>query len=78
MARLRLFGPVREAAGLGEDELPGETLDELLAAARERYGARFSAVAERCVVWVNGEAAPGGTPLVAGDEVALLPPVSGG
>jgi molybdopterin converting factor small subunit len=29
-------------------------------------------------VWVNGEEAPSATVLSAGDEVAVLPPVSGG
>ncbi len=45
-----------------------------------RYGAEFAAVLERSRVWVNGDETPDGaaTELHDGDEVAVLPPVSGG
>jgi molybdopterin synthase sulfur carrier subunit len=78
MARLRLFGPVREAAGVAVDEVPGATVEEVLDAAGARYGSAFATVAARCVVWVNGEVAAGASPVSATDEVALLPPISGG
>ncbi len=78
MALLRLFGPVREAAGRSEDFFSGETVGELLTAANERYGAAFTTIAARCAVWVNGETAQPADPIAEGDEVALLPPVSGG
>lgn len=78
MAVLRLFAAAREAAGVGRDELPGETLDEVLAAARARYGDRFVGVLATSRVWVNGEPAAPGTPVGPADEVAVLPPVSGG
>jgi sulfur-carrier protein len=53
---------------------------ELLDRACARYGEQFAAVLERSKVWVNGtEPALGrDTPVGAGDEVAVLPPVSGG
>jgi molybdopterin converting factor small subunit len=55
-------------------------LGELLAAARERYGEEFCAVLDGSRVWVNGEEPEAGdaTALEGGDEVAVLPPVSGG
>jgi molybdopterin converting factor small subunit len=31
-----------------------------------------------CKVWVNGDEAEPSTPVTASDEVAVLPPVSGG
>lgn len=78
MARVRLFANLREAAGTAEDEIPGTTVGEVLGAAEERYGSRFTAALATAKVWVNGEPADDGTAVGAGDEVALLPPVSGG
>jgi molybdopterin converting factor small subunit len=56
------------------------TLGELLDAARARYGVEFAAVLDGSRVWINGDEAAAGdaTPLRDGDEVAVLPPVSGG
>jgi molybdopterin synthase sulfur carrier subunit len=78
MARVRLFGPVREAAGRGADVLPGRTVEEVLVAARARYGEPFTSVAAGCAVWVNGASAAPSDPIADSDELALLPPVSGG
>jgi len=78
MPVLRLFASAREAAGVGRDEVPGDTVAEVLAHARARYGATFSAVLENCRVWVDGEAATESTVVTATSEVAILPPVSGG
>jgi len=78
--RLRLFAQAREAAGVNEATSEAGTLGELLDAASMNYGAEFVAVLEASRVWVNGEEPSVGraTPLVDGDEVAVLPPVSGG
>jgi sulfur-carrier protein len=78
MAVLRLFAAAREAAGTGRDTMAGSTVAEVLQAARERYGDRFAAVLTTCRVWVNGEAADDDQPVGDDDEVAVLPPVSGG
>ena len=78
MPLLRLFGRVAEAAGTSSDEIPGGTLDEVLDAASARYGPGFAEVAKGCRVWVNGADRDLGANLGEGDEVALLPPVSGG
>ncbi|HWS45106.1 MAG TPA: MoaD family protein [Acidimicrobiia bacterium] len=80
---LRLFATAREAAGRSSDtyELTdGATLDVLLGAAVDRYGDGFAAVLDAARVWVNGEEPPSGpaSALHGGDEVAVLPPVSGG
>ena len=50
----------------------------VLTEARSRYGARFEALLASCRIWVNGEPADPDTPVSAADEVAILPPVSGG
>ncbi len=78
--RLRLFARAREAAGIGSDEREAHTLGELLDAARADYPPEFAAVLETARVWVNGDEPADGrsTRLHDGDEVAVLPPVSGG
>jgi sulfur-carrier protein len=78
MVVLRLFAQAREAAGRARDTVDGATVDEVLAAARARYGEEFAALLPTCRIWVNGEPADQADPVNAGDEVAVLPPVSGG
>jgi molybdopterin converting factor small subunit len=78
MARVRLFAAARDAAGTGRDELPGDTVGEVLSHARERYGSTFDAVLATCRIWVNGEPAEAQDNIGATDELAVLPPVSGG
>lgn len=75
---LRYFAAAREAAGTGREDGEGATVAEVLGAARTRHGERFGEVLEASRVWLNGEPAPAETPLADGDEVAVLPPVSGG
>jgi molybdopterin converting factor small subunit len=78
MARLRLFAQAREAAGRGADDVPGATVGEVLQAACARYGESFSRVLEASAVWVNGDAAHASDAIGDLDELAVLPPVSGG
>ena len=78
MARIRLFAAARDAAGLGSDDIPGDTVGDVLTLARQRYGATFEAVLTTCRIWVNGEPAEVQDTIRATDELAVLPPVSGG
>jgi molybdopterin converting factor small subunit len=75
---LRLFASARDAAGTGRDDVPGTTVAEVLDCARARYGESFAAVLTTSKVWVNGEPAGDDTLVAEADEVAVLPPVSGG
>jgi len=75
---MRLFASAREAAGTGTDVFDGETVADVLTAAERRYGQRFTEILGTCRVWLNGESAPVDTPVGPNDEVAILPPVSGG
>ena len=50
----------------------------MLATARARYGDRFAEVLAGSRVWLNGEPADPSAPVGDADEVAVLPPVSGG
>jgi molybdopterin converting factor small subunit len=78
MATLRLFANLRESAGTSSAEVSGRTVAEVLTHATEEYGDRFAAGLATAKVWVNGEPAVGDTPVHEHDEVALIPPVSGG
>jgi MoaD family protein len=78
MATLRLFASVREAAGTGTDTVDGATVGEVLDTAVDRYGAEFARLLTTSKVWVNGEPADRHTSVDPTDEVAVLPPVSGG
>ena len=78
MPTLRLFASARVAAGTATDELPGHTVEEVLAAAVERYGPGFADVLTSCRIWVNGDEASSRDVVTERDEIAVLPPVSGG
>ena len=80
MSKLVLFARARETAGRSNDDFDAATLGELLDRARETYGPEFSAVLDRSRVWINGNEPTDGmeTPVGPKDEVAVLPPVSGG
>ena len=78
MVRVRLFAALREAAGATEVEASGATVGEIVDDLSARFGDRFAAVAGVASFVVNGARATRGAPVADGDEVALLPPVSGG
>ena len=78
VAVLRLFASAREAAGTGRDVVDGPTVGAVLAEAGRRYGDAFTGLLAGCRVWRNGEPASAGDPVDDDDEVAVLPPVSGG
>ena len=75
---VRLFAALRELAGAPRVEAEGETVGELVGVLSERFGARFASVAGAGSVVVDGERAEPSQRLSEGQEVALLPPVSGG
>ncbi|HWL91280.1 MAG TPA: MoaD/ThiS family protein [Actinomycetota bacterium] len=78
MIKVRLFAALRELAGASEVEAEGKSAGDLIDVLSSRYGERFTQIAAVGSVVVNGERASRSTPVAAGDEVALLPPVSGG
>jgi molybdopterin converting factor small subunit len=78
MATLLLFGPARSAAGTSRLSIDAATLEALLDIARARFGPSFAEVVAGSAVWVNGEPAGCGVALAFEDEVAVIPPVSGG
>ena len=58
--------------------IDGATVGDVLDAAVTKYGDAFADVLPACRVWLNGESADRATRVAASDEVAVLPPVSGG
>jgi molybdopterin synthase sulfur carrier subunit len=78
MAVLLLFGPARTAAGTSRVTIDAASVSALCAEARDRFGPTFAAVLDGSAVWVNGEPLSGDPVVGPRDEVAVLPPVSGG
>ena len=78
MSRVLLLGPAHEAAGVRQTEIEGDTLADVIAAAAARFGPRFAEVLAVSRLWVNGENAPLDQPVGPADEIAVVPPVSGG
>lgn len=78
MAKLRLFANLREIAGTPRVDMPGETVGGVIAAASDEFGEDFRRGVETSRVWINGESAEMSDSVTDGDEVVLIPPVSGG
>jgi molybdopterin synthase catalytic subunit len=78
--RVRLFAVLRDAAGTAEVELDmpaGATLADVAAAMGRQFPAMLPHL-PRVAYAVNRSYAPADTQLREGDEMALIPPVSGG
>ena len=78
--RVLFFGPLREIAGIAEEEVDLEK-ETSLGGLFDRYAARHPRMAsmkDSIVLARNREFGARATPLAEGDEVAFLPPVSGG
>jgi molybdopterin converting factor subunit 1 len=77
--KVLLFGAAADRAGTRETLVPaGETtLDELWPQLEERHPG-LSPMRDTLAFAVNGEYARGDARVSPGDEVAVLPPVSGG
>jgi molybdopterin synthase sulfur carrier subunit len=73
-----LFAQAREAAGVSGLSVAGATVEAVLAELADRFGPTLGEVLAVSRVWVNGEPAASGDPVGSSDEVAILPPVSGG
>ena len=78
MPRVLYFAQARDVAGRSSDDVPGDTVGEVLEHVIGRCGPAFEDVLSMSRVWVNGEPAEKHRVVGALDEVAILPPVSGG
>ena len=78
MARVRFFAQARDAAGCRDADIDGETGGDVLSAAIERFGPKLGDVIAASAIWVNGDQADTRQAIHPTDELAVLPPVSGG
>jgi molybdopterin synthase sulfur carrier subunit len=83
MLNVLYFASLRETFGVANESVAvpsAATVDGLIASLRARGGAWAEALAagKRWRVAVNQDMAALDTPLKAGDEVAIFPPVTGG
>lgn len=82
--RVRYWAAARAAAGRDTDDVPGETLAEVLDAVRQLHAdkAKFAQVVGVCSVLVGerpvGSQDPATVRIGAGETVELLPPFAGG
>lgn len=85
MIRVRVFAALRELAGTGELQASGRSVADVVEATVSAVSAvaperaeRFAQIVAVSSFVVNGERAALEAPVADGDEVAILPPVSGG
>ena len=78
MATVLFFAQARDATGTKTADVDGATVGAVIDGALARFGAPLERILPHCKVWVNGEPADRSTAVAERDEVALLPPVSGG
>jgi sulfur-carrier protein len=76
--RVRLFAALRELAGTSELDMDAPDVGALLDQLTEKLGPRFERIMQVGTVVVDGETVGRDRSLNPDDEVALLPPVSGG
>lgn len=78
MAILRLFAGVGDIAGARRLSVEASSVREAVELAEKKFGEEFAEQVQTCRIWLNGEPADLDAPVGEADEVALLPPVSGG
>ncbi|MHB8244597.1 MAG: MoaD/ThiS family protein [Acidimicrobiales bacterium] len=78
MARVRFFAQARDAAGCAGISVSGRTVGDVLQGTIDQLGPSLGKVIESSAIWLNGEFATRNDPVSDADEVAVLPPVSGG
>jgi molybdopterin converting factor small subunit len=77
VARVLFFAQARDATGCRRAEIDAPTVGDVIDAASARWP-QLAAVIDVSAIWLNGEPAARGDQAGPDDEIAVLPPVSGG
>ncbi|MXY77328.1 MAG: MoaD/ThiS family protein [Acidimicrobiia bacterium] len=78
MARVRLFANLREIAGSSQVDIEGDTVGAVVDALGDRFGPEFRRHMQTARLWKNGDEGSTEDPVSDDDELAVIPPVSGG
>ncbi|WP_420613768.1 MoaD/ThiS family protein [Candidatus Spongiisocius sp.] len=78
MARVRLFANLREIAGSSQVDIEGDTVGAVVDALGDRFGPEFRRHMQTARLWKNGNEGSSEDPVHDDDELAVIPPVSGG
>lgn len=78
MARVRLFANLREIAGSAQVDIEGDTVGAVVDALGDRFGPEFRRHMQTARLWKNGTEGSSEDPVHDDDELAVIPPVSGG
>ena len=80
MPTLLFFATAADAAGIRSYRSTSTTVTSALRDARDTFGPAFSEVLDRSRLWLNGDAVDPESEQECGpdDEIAVIPPVSGG
>jgi molybdopterin converting factor small subunit len=72
------FAQMRDLTGVRNVVMRSKTIEALINEGGAIYGADFVCLATSCAIWVNGETVGRDWAISDDDEVAFLPPISGG
>ena len=78
MVTVKFFAGAREAAGTSSMEVEADSVQAALDAAVAASGDALARMISISKIWLNGEPAEPEAAVSSSDELAVLPPVSGG
>ena len=78
MVTVKFFAGAREAAGVSTMQVEADSVQEALDEVTEARGDALARMITVSKIWLNGEPAEPDAAVTSSDEIAVLPPVSGG
>jgi len=78
VSTILFFAQVKEATGVSKMELHVSTVEQAIAETTDKFGSDFSKVLETSQIWLNGKPCSLQDSVQNADEIAIIPPVSGG